>query len=202
VRSRGPKSIGIDFDNTLVDYGPVFRAHASELGFEGAGLGKTEIRDRLRARGEAGEIAWQRLQARVYGKGLGEAAIMDGAAEFLAACRLAGVAVTVVSHKSRYAAQDPGGINLRLAARAWLDRHCAGIAVGDAYFEDDRACKLTRIGHLGCTHFIDDLLEVLTEETFPPGVTRLWLTEDGAICPSGVAAAGSWRHLKRIVFGA
>jgi hypothetical protein len=202
VTATGARSIGIDFDNTLVDYGPVFRACAAEFGLDGAGLGKTEIRDRLRARGEAGELAWQRLQARVYGRGLGEATMMDGAAEFLVACRSSGVAVSVISHKTQFAAQDPGGTDLRLAARAWLARYCAAIVVQDAFFEDDRAAKLARIGALGCTYFVDDLLEVLTDETFPPGVIRLWLAPDGAICPPGIAAAGGWRRMRRAVLGA
>ena len=57
--------IGLDFDNTLVDYTDLFRSEAAALGLAAAGLDKTRIRDALRARGPAGEIEWQHLQARV-----------------------------------------------------------------------------------------------------------------------------------------
>lgn len=196
------RSIGLDFDNTLVDYTEVFRAEAAALGIETAGLDKTEIRDRLRARGAEGEIAWQKVQARVYGPGLARAPMMAGSADFLARSAAAGARLAVISHKGRFAAQDPGGTDLREAARLWLGRHCPAIPADRIHFEDERAGKLRVIGTLGLTHFIDDLPEVLDDPAFPPGVARLWLVERaGAVCPPGMLAAGAWPALARAVFG-
>jgi hypothetical protein len=194
--------IGLDFDNTLADYTDLFRREAAAGGLDAADLDKTQIRDALRARGPDGELEWQRLQARVYGPGLVHAPMMPGAAEFLALCTETATAVAVVSHKSRFAAQDPGGTDLREAARAWLGRHCGGIAAERVFFEGERSAKLKRIASLGCTHFIDDLPEVLTDPDFPRGVVRLWLADcPGRICPPGIAAAGPWPRLSREVFG-
>ncbi len=195
------RSIGLDFDNTLVDYTDVFRAEASAFGLDATVLDKTGIRDRLRARGPAGEIEWQKVQARVYGPGLDRAPMMEGAAEFLRLCAEAGVELAVVSHKGRFAAQDPGGTDLRKAASRWLARHCPGIPADRIFFEDERATKLGRIASLGLSHFVDDLLEVLDDGTFPRTVERLWLTRPGTACPPGMLAAGGWTDLARAVFG-
>jgi hypothetical protein len=196
------RSIGLDFDNTLVDYTEVFRAEAAAFDLVAGGLDKTQIRDRLRARGPEGEIAWQKVQARVYGPGLAQAPMMAGSAEFLRHCADQGVQLAVVSHKGRFAAQDPDGTDLRDAARLWLRRHCPAIPADRVFFEDERAAKLRRIGSLGLTHFIDDLPEVLEDPAFPPDVARLWLvTAAGPVPPAGVLAAGPWPVLARTVFG-
>jgi hypothetical protein len=196
------RSIGLDFDNTLVDYTDVFRAEAAGFGLDTQDLDKTQIRDRLRARGPEGEIAWQKVQARVYGPGLTAAPMMAGSAEFLRRCAEDGARLAVVSHKGRFAAQDPGGTDLREAARLWLRRHCPEIATDRVFFEDERAAKLRRIASLGLTHFVDDLPEVLGDPDFPREVARLWLmTEAGQERPSGLLAAGPWPVLARSVFG-
>ncbi len=195
------RSIGLDFDNTLVDYTDVFRTEAAALGLDAAALDKTEIRDRLRARGPAGEIDWQKVQARVYGPGLANAPMMEGAAEFLRLSAEAGVELAVVSHKGRFAAQDPRGTDLREAASRWLARHCPLIPSDRIFFEDERAAKLGRIASLGLTHFVDDLLEVLDDRAFPATVERLWLARTGTACPPGMLAAGGWAHLSRVLFG-
>lgn len=195
------RSIGLDFDNTLVDYTDVFRAEAVAFDLAATHLDKTAIRDRLRAQGPEGEIAWQKVQARVYGPGLANAPMMAGSAEFLTRCVEEGIPLAVVSHKGRFAAQDPGGTDLRETARQWLMRHCPAIPANRIFFEDERAAKLRRIGTLGLTHFVDDLPEVLEDPDFPRGVARLWLVAGSQPRSTGILAAGPWPVLARAVFG-
>ena len=165
--------IGIDFDNTMVDYRPVFLPAARELGFLDATFvihDKTEIRDRLRALPD-GEGRWQRLQAHVYGVAIDAAPAYDGLERFLAEARRRGAALAVVSHKSRYAAAAPGGADLQEAALRWLSARgilgASGLARTDVFFEGTRDEKLSRVRSLGLTHFIDDLADVLADPGFP-----------------------------------
>jgi hypothetical protein len=190
--------IGLDFDNTLVDYGAVFRHEAAEMGLAVSGEDKTDIRDTLRSRPD-GELLWQRLQARVYGPGLMHARAMPGALEFLASCRERGIELAIVSHKTRYAAQDPGGVDLREAASAWLRRQEIAIPSGHTFFEGTRSEKLSRIAGLGCTHFVDDLLEVLVDPAFPASTSRLWLTTESRPTPPSIELAGDWFQIARHV---
>jgi hypothetical protein len=76
--------IGIDFDNTIITYDDVFRAAAEAGGLIAPGFcgNKQAVRDAIRLLPD-GELAWQRLQGQVYGKGIGGAAMVAGVATFL-----------------------------------------------------------------------------------------------------------------------
>ncbi len=188
--------LGLDLDNTLVDYRRVFRATAREWGLipAAADADKTAIRERLRRR-PGGEALWRRLQAEVYAGRLQQARLMPGAAAFLRRCRERGVRLSIVSHKTRWAAADPRRRDLRVLALAWLERRGLldpgryGLDRTRVHFTDTRAEKLRRIAELGCTDFVDDLPEVLADPAFPPGV-RPHLLRPGA---------GGWRDLEERV---
>src|SRR6266705_6859342 len=113
--------IGIDFDNTLIDYDRVFLAAARERGLVTADfLGpKRALRDAIRLLPD-GELTWQRLQGYVYGAGIGGAVPFAGAAGFLRRCAAEGAQAFIVSHKTRYGHFDPARIDLREAARHWM----------------------------------------------------------------------------------
>ena len=194
--------IGIDFDNTLIDYDRVFLAAARERGLvppEFAGS-KRAVRDAIRLLPD-GEPVWQRLQGYVYGAGIGGAVPFPGARQFVARCAREGVETFIVSHKTRFGHFDPARIDLREAARGWLSTQgfLAMLPADHLYFEDDRAHKIARIAELGCTHFIDDLEEVFADPSFPAGVRRVLLADSGA--QSCDALCGDWRDVTAAVFG-
>lgn len=199
--------IGIDFDNTIICYDEVFCAAAKRRGLiDPAFAGRKQaLRDAIRQLPE-GELAWQRLQGQVYGKGIADARMVAGFETFLRRCRAAGCAVMIVSHKTEYGHYDPDRVNLREAARAWIaakglldGEH--GIPAANVFFEGTRAEKLARIAALSCTHFIDDLEEVLSDPAFPPEVKRILLADGErpqAIIPYAVCA--SWRDVEEQIF--
>jgi len=199
--------IGIDFDNTIIAYDEVFCAMAKSSGlldpdFSGR---KQAVRDAIRLLPD-GELAWQRLQGQVYGKGIAGATLVAGVEGFLRRCSSERCAVAVVSHKTEYGHFDPERTNLRQAALDWMQTQglfagAQSIPLENVYFESTRADKLRRIAALELTHFIDDLEEVLIDPGFPPDVERI-LFADGEqkgavpyiICPT-------WRNIEEQVFG-
>ncbi|MBL6951802.1 MAG: hypothetical protein ISR50_04170 [Alphaproteobacteria bacterium] len=165
--------IGIDFDNTIAGYDGLFATLAEERGlFQQAPVGKRDLRDALRQRPE-GELTWRRLQAEAYGGRMGDAELQDGVAQFIQLCRQSGVAVSIVSHKTRHANFASDGTDLRRAATNWMAAHGFFDATGlqlnrdDVHFEDTRAAKVAKIAQLNCRWFIDDLEEVFAEPGFP-----------------------------------
>jgi hypothetical protein len=165
--------IGIDFDNTIVDYRPVFLRTARGLGLVDdafADEDKTAIRDRLRARA-GGELQWQQLQAHVYGIAIAVAPAYAGLERFTRIARERGATLAIVSHKSRFAAAAPVGADMRVAAMDWLTAAgvvgSGAIAPADVFFESTREEKIARVRALGLTHFIDDLKDVLNDPAFP-----------------------------------
>jgi hypothetical protein len=199
--------IGIDFDNTIIAYDDVFCIAAKACGLIAPGFSgsKQAVRDAIRPLPD-GELAWQRLQGQVYGKGIGGAKMVAGVEAFLRRCRTEGCVVVVVSHKTEYGHFDPDGVNLRTAALDWMaaqglldgDR---GFARADVYFESTRAEKLKRIDALSLTHFIDDLPEVLTDLNFPPRVERILLAGQAQPAAAPYVCCSTWRDIERQIFG-
>jgi hypothetical protein len=201
--------IGIDFDNTMVNYDKVFLAEARERrlideSFKGS---KRAIRDAVRLLPE-GELEWQRLQGYVYGRGIAHAVMFDGLDRFLRRCRSEGHTVSIVSHKTEHGHFGANKINLRQAALCWMTAQRFfrddgyGIQMNHVFFESTRAEKVQRIADLVCTHFIDDLDEVLRDVGFPSNVTRILFAE-GSIGFEGLPyiVCPTWQHIEEVVFG-
>lgn len=199
--------IGVDFDNTLVTYEQVFRDVAIARGLidpDFAGT-KQEIRDHIRLLPD-GELAWQRLQGFVYGKGIAKAQMFQGADDFLRRARAKDLPVVVVSHKTEYGHYDPDRVNLRESARAWMRTNGFfassgfGIPAENVFFEGSRAEKLERIARLGCTYFIDDLEEVLEDPDFPAGISRILFSQSKPVRAAPYTVCTSWRQIEEHVF--
>jgi hypothetical protein len=201
--------IGLDFDNTIIGYSDVFVSAAKErrlLGPDAHCASKQAVRDAIRLLPD-GEITWQRLQGFVYGRGIREATMFAGVDRFLRRCRAEGHTMFIVSHKTEYGHYDPDRINLREAALGWMTAQSFfradgyGIPRENVFFESTREDKLKRIAQLNCTHFIDDLEEVLNDPGFPPSVARvLFSAEAGADHEQKFPVCPTWQRVESVVF--
>ena len=170
--------LGVDFDNTIVCYDALFHRVAREQGFIPADVpvNKSDVRNYLRR--VDNEAAWTEMQGYVYGGRMSEAAPYPGVIEFFQACRQAGIPTSIVSHKTRHPFLG-AQYDLHRAAAAWMEQQGffdvtrIGLPRADVFFELTKPAKLERIGRCGCTHFIDDLPEFLSEPTFPAAVQRI-----------------------------
>jgi hypothetical protein len=170
--------IGVDFDNTIVCYDQSFQAIAQDRGLipPGKALSKREIHDHLHGLGQAD--VWTGLQGEVYGPLMSRATAFPGVMDFFKRCRTLHVPVRIISHRTRYPYMGEKH-DLHLAARNWLESNGfyasdgIGLSPRDVFFEESRAAKLARIAEQRCTHFLDDLVEVLAEEKFPAGARKI-----------------------------
>jgi hypothetical protein len=191
-----PGVVGVDFDNTIVSYDPVFRALAHEwlAGVEGMDS-RIAVRDHLHRTGQTD--LWLDLQRLAYGKRISEAAPFPGVKEFLIGCGAQDMGVRIISHKSSDS-RNGDGIDLRGAALTWLqDRGFFDdripLTVSDVYFEETREAKLERIASSGCRYFIDDLPGVLEDPGFPGDVQGILFDPKGLRDPSrALALARTW----------
>ena len=200
------KCIGIDLDNTLIDYDEAFRAFARERGlvppeFDGD---KDELRQIVRD-SPGGELAWQRLQGAVYGRGIQQAVLFDGVASFLERVRDRGCEVVIVSHKTEFGHFDPDRVNLRSAALEWLERQrffCRdGFAIDPAnvFFADTRAEKIAKICALSPRFFIDDLPEVLEDSEFPASVTGILFRRGQGDRSNYPRSFAHWNEIAKVI---
>jgi hypothetical protein len=202
------RTIGIDFDNTIVSYDALMYKAALDRGLikDGADRTKKAVRDRIRQLPD-GEIEWQKLQALAYGPLMRSAQLIEGVEEFICACRDRDIAVFIVSHKTEYANYDETRTNLRTAALEWMtdkrffDAEGFDLSRADVYFESTRADKIARIERMGCSHFIDDLEEVLLEPSFPAHVEKILYAPDAlSVSTDRVTVMPSWQAVRDYFF--
>ena len=201
--------IGIDLDNTIVSYDQLMHTLARQHGWIGSDVrqSKRHVRDALRKLPD-GEISWQKLQGEAYGPHMKEASLIPGVREFFQRCRTGEVDVSIVSHKTEFAAYDPTGTNLREVSLDWLRNHkILGGHGSDAEppnicFESTRREKIERIVSLQCTHFIDDLEETFLDDSFPESVVKILYDPHGhdTILADALLMT-SWHQITRHFFG-
>lgn len=197
--------IGIDFDNTIVCYDAVIHAAAVAHGLIPTALPpcKGAVRNYLRRHEQ--EEAWIELQGYVYGRGMREAVPFPGATEFFVSCARRGVPVCIVSHRTRHPFRGPR-YDLHHAAHEWLDLYGfydsqrIGLPRDRVFFEVTKEEKIARIHELGCSHFVDDLPELLQDPTFPSRIERILFDPNGVHSPEAqLRRATSWDEITTLL---
>lgn len=195
--------IGIDLDHTIINYRDIFLNMAKQWNlvsntFFGS---KNELKKRIQT--NHGEKEWMRLQGYIYGKGIHGAELMPGARQFLQQCCALSIPFVIISHKTQFGHFDQNKIDLRKAARTWLEKqhffNTSEIALQEnqLFFTDTRREKLERIAKEKCTLFIDDLLEVLLASQFPLNTKRIWYAwseKHPAQIPDAISVIYHWQE--------
>ena len=171
------KRLGLDFDNTLIRYDELFHKLAVEkkLIADSVPPKKKLIRDNLRQKGI--EVEWTKLQGEVYGKRIHEAVAWEGMLEALSKLQRKGNELFLVSHKTQVPYLGPS-YDLHAAARSWLIKQGFFSKCGlnwepdHVFFELTMEEKIERIRKLECTHYVDDLPEIL--EILPNSVKKIF----------------------------
>jgi len=167
--------LGIDFDNTIICYDDVFYKIALEKNLIHNTLkrNKTVIRNFLRNQGK--EKEWTKLQGYVYGKRIIESKPYEGVIEFMNFCKINGINVHIISHKTvkPYSGEN---FNLHKAAYHWLDHNGFVeklLTQRQISFMLTKEDKIQKILDLKCAYFIDDLPEFLVHLNFPKATKRI-----------------------------
>lgn len=174
--------VGLDFDNTIVNYDAIFYQLARERDWVPERLPATKlaVRDYLRAADQ--ENCWTELQGIAYGSRMADAVAFSGVREFITACFARGWQVCVISHRTQKPFAGPM-VDLHVAALAWL-QHSGLLQVSSnievqVYFELTRDAKVARIKSMNCSVFVDDLREVLDHKEFPSHCARYLFAPQG-----------------------
>jgi len=168
--------LGFDFDNTLISYDQLFHRVALDKSLILAEIPKQKnaVRDSMRERGI--EEEWTRLQGEVYGSRILDGEPYPGMLATLRQLADKNIPMSIVSHKTRFPyLGEPW--DLHAAARGWLQKQgfldAKGLAWSEdqIFFEPTKQEKIARILSLGCTHYVDDLPEILA--MLPTHVERI-----------------------------
>jgi hypothetical protein len=156
------RHIGIDLDNTIIDYTKSFIEIGRDFGFKPNST-RESIRKALR-RTDGTDDLWQEFQSLLYTRGLDFAELAPSAKTFMSLARKKGIEVSIVSHKSRTTQERFGGQDLRGPALDWLRKHQLIPQIVDEkalHFTSTQEKKIKKIIELRIDFFIDDLEEVI-----------------------------------------
>ena len=175
--------LGLDFDNTIIKYDDLFHKIAFEKNLIPADLPKEKntVRNYLRKKGSEDE--WTIIQGEVYGYRIREAVPFEGALLALQELREEKIPINIISHKTRLPYLGPKK-DLHSAAIRWLkinhffDSDGLNLKANQIFFEVTKKQKIDRIVSTGCTHYVDDLPEIL--EMIPNGIKKILFSPNGS----------------------
>ena len=109
------------------------------------------------------------------------------------------IPINIVSHKTREPYLGPKR-DLHAAALSWLkfnriiDAEVSSIKEDEVFFEVTKEDKINRIVQIGCTHYLDDLPEIL--EMIPDDINKILFSPNGEeIINSNWTVIRSWNEL-------
>jgi hypothetical protein len=200
--------IGLDLDNTIINYDDAFAEVGAEIGLLPPHHGlrtKDEVKSFLINPGR-GEQDWMRLQGQVYGSRINSAQLYAGVAEFIRAMQKNGARLSIISHKTKYGHFDAAQVNLLDAARGWLEQRGFFAEDGfnldpkDVHFLETRDEKVATIVKIGCQIFVDDLPEVLLHPSFPAQALGFWFAGDKAASDGlGLVPYRNWTDIRKVI---
>ena len=163
--------IGIDFDNTIISYDPLFQKFAdrNKIKIPHHSNPKNAVKSFILQKPK-GNLQWTALQGEIYGKKIAEAKLSDDFLNFLDLSKKSGHDICIVSHKSIFNSISPY-YDLQKAAKKWLSKNKVTIPsrVDEkaCFFELTQEEKIFRIQKEKCDIFIDDLIEIFNHKEFP-----------------------------------
>jgi hypothetical protein len=198
--------IGLDLDNTIIDYGSLFYDIAVEKGWVPIHCHKDKMSVRTWMQKKERNNLWTELQGFVYGPHLKQAVPYHGVAEFLEQCRDLEIPVWVISHKTRFPAIGYQ-YDLHASASAWLSASGliydadGGVSGERVFFCETRSEKIAVIRKLDFTHFVDDLPEVFIEADFPENTQKYLFDPEGTSqAPLFCQTVHSWKEIQANIF--
>ena len=194
--------IGIDLDNTIIDYSGVFHRAAVECGWIDGGRvasDKNSVKEYFLARDE--EHRWTELQGIVYGKTIAHAKAYSQVVECLKHWLSNGHQLFIISHKTRYPIIGDK-LDFHLAALNWLDENFFCHLDSEKFtpqqvsFNPTIDAKVNSIAHHDCDVFIDDLEKIFSHQDFPANTRKILFSPNRVQqIASDVIQIDSWQAL-------
>lgn len=193
--------IGIDFDNTIVCYDPVFFTVAMEQGLIPPTTPSSKEGVKGYFHSNAKEDQWTELQGCVYGAKMHLANPFTGFEDFVSKSKECDRELFIISHKTLYPFKGPQ-YNLHEAAKGWLDKQRFYTKEISAFFELTKAEKIQRIKETKCDFFIDDLPDILLDPKFPDDTRKILFDPNHSFTKHpDYQVARSWNDIHHIILG-
>tara|TARA_B100000131_G_scaffold320612_1_gene369200 strand:- start:432 stop:1031 length:600 start_codon:yes stop_codon:yes gene_type:complete len=197
------KTIGLDFDNTLVIYDELFYKLAIERDLIPKSLSKNKIKIRNYLRAINKDEQFTNLQSEVYGRRIIEAPVAPNAFNSLKKLK-ENYKLIIISHKTKYPYAGPK-YDLHKACIGWLEKNKffsddgLKLKMNDIFFEPTKEEKIQRINNTNCNFYIDDLPEIL--ENIGNNVKKILYTNNKKVRNNNVSISvlQDWKGIDLLI---
>lgn len=156
--------IGIDIDNTLINYKSAYRVIYGKNNKKLYFNGRNYVKEKIKKSDPTG-IKWRHFQSELYTSGLSLAKPSKSIITLLKMFnRLKNFKVFLISHKTLKAEFDKSETDLRDICEKWLINNnivSNYISETNVFYTDTQIAKIEKINELRLDFFIDDLDEIL-----------------------------------------
>lgn len=170
--------IGIDLDNTIINYENVFKSLLEKKDKNK----KNNYKDILKKKLQSISLKkWTKTQGEIYGKHINRAKLSNHFLKFLKFINnYDNIKIVIVSHKTKHPIVGKK-YNLHKSAINFLNKKIKFFKFKinkNIFFEKTLDKKLNRIRILDCDLFIDDLGKVLNHKNFPEFTEKVYFGEN------------------------
>lgn len=158
--------VGIDLDNTIIDYSNVLLKISREKRLNTNKNLKENLKKFLLQKSKK---EWTKLQGEIYGNRIFDAKIYKGFLQFLKFAKKNDIKVIVISHKTKFPIIGKKH-NLHKFALDFLNKNTKKNIFKpnkNLFFERTINKKLKKIKEVECDYFIDDLEKIFLNKNFP-----------------------------------
>lgn len=194
------KVIGIDFDNTIINYDKIFYylALKKKLINKNILIEKEAIKNDLIKNNLYNE--WVSLQGEVYSKYVLKGKINNF---FIPVIKklLKKYELHIISHKTKYPVIGEK-INLRFKALEWIEKNIiqkVNFKKNNIHFASTQVSKIQIIKAKKCNIFIDDLEDVLINTKFPKNCKKILFNDQIKQDKNEIYLASNWNKIYKII---
>ena len=184
--------IGIDLDNTIINYHNSFKKYLRERRILLKNINKEKVK--FIANNNSKIKNWTEAQEEIYGKYIVFAKLFKFFEEFEKFALNKNMKLYIVSHKTKYS-QFSKKYNLHTQSNKWIKKN----VIKDKYqifYVNTVNEKIKQIAKIKPNYFIDDLLEVFDNKNFPKNVKKIHFSKTKN---EKILTLNNWRKIKKYI---
>lgn len=188
------KKIGIDLDNTIIDYSIPINFFSKKKKLSKKNNSKKKIKDYLIK--NFGLKAWTEAQEEIYGNLISKAKPYDGCKMCLRFLKKENYYIYIISHKSKKS-EFSQKYNLQKQARIWIKKNLKNlIKERNIFFCDSVKKKIKIINQKKFLYFIDDLPKILLHKNIDKNCGKILISEKKV---RALRSINNWKNILKFL---
>ena len=186
------KKIGIDLDNTIINYENSFRVFLKKYKVKKKGINKIQIKKfnfkKINIKN------WTQAQEEIYGNYIGYAKKFLFYNLFEKFALNKGFKLYIISHKTKYS-QFSKKYNLHKSSKKWIKKNI-NFKEYKIFFLNTMSKKIAKIKKINPDYYIDDLAKILKDKRMPKNTIKIHFSQKNQ---KNLINLKTWKEIKRFI---